>query len=313
MQISVILCTYNRGQSLSQTLGSIAASAPPETANWEVLVVDNNSSDDTRSVIEGFCRQYPGRFRYIFDPVQGKSHALNAGIRSSSGEILAFVDDDVLVDPNWLHNLTASLEDNHWAGVGGQILPEQGFKPPYWIPLQDKYALAPLAVFTPNLGAGPLSEAPFGTNMAFRRSMFEKYGNFRTDFGPKPGSANPQKSEDSEFGHRLLAAGEQLRYEPSAIIYHVIPSDRLRKEYFVTWWYEKARADIRAFGIPTDTKWFIAGIPCYFFRRLTRWTFQWMISVNSRQRFAAKLKVWGRIGEIRECYRIAHDADGGKT
>jgi glucosyl-dolichyl phosphate glucuronosyltransferase len=311
MHISVILCTYNRGQSLSQTLGSIAASAPPETVSWEVLVVDNNSTDDTRSVVEGFCRQYPGRFRYIFDAVQGKSHALNTGIQSSSAEILAFVDDDVIVDPNWLRNLTASLKENHWAGVGGQILPEQGFKSPCWIPLQDKYALAPLAVFTPDLGAGPLSEAPFGTNMAFRRSMFEKYGNFRTDLGPKPGSANPQKSEDSEFGHRLLAAGEQLRYEPSAIIYHVIPSDRLRKEYFVTWWYEKARADIRAFGIPTDTTWFIVGVPFYFFRRLARWTFQWMFSVNPRQRFAAKLKVWGRLGEIRECYRIAHDADGG--
>lgn len=75
--ITVILCTYNRHQSLVTALESIAGSELPESIEWEVLVVDNNSSDPTRDVVEDFCRRYPGRFRYLFEPLQGKSYALN--------------------------------------------------------------------------------------------------------------------------------------------------------------------------------------------------------------------------------------------
>ena len=105
MKITVILCTYNRCQSLVRALDSLAASILSETIEWEVLVVDNNSSDQTKAIVEDFCRQYPGRFRYLFEPQQGKSYALNAGIREARGDILAFVDDDVTVEPMWLQNL----------------------------------------------------------------------------------------------------------------------------------------------------------------------------------------------------------------
>jgi hypothetical protein len=139
--------------------------------------------------------------------------------------------------------------------------------------------------------------------MAFQRRVFEKYGGFRTDLGP--GSSGGQKSEDSEFGQRLIAAGERLRYEPLAIVYHAVPPNRLRKSYFLDWWYHKARADIRAFGAPTDAKWLIAGIPLYKLRRLAVWTLRWMVSLKSQTRFRAKLRVWALIGEIEECYCLS--------
>ena len=81
MRISLIVCTYNRCQGVSQTLTSVAASALPPSVEWEVLVVDNNSSDQTREVVEDFCRQHPAHFRYVFEPQMGKSHALQIGIR----------------------------------------------------------------------------------------------------------------------------------------------------------------------------------------------------------------------------------------
>ena len=115
--VTVILCTYNRCQSLSKALQSVAASEMPTSAVWEVLVVDNNSHDQTREVVEDFSRRYPGRFRYLFEPKPGKSHALNAGIREAHGEILVFIDDDVTVDKNWLSNLTApgwQCVRRHW-------------------------------------------------------------------------------------------------------------------------------------------------------------------------------------------------------
>ncbi len=303
MDVTVILCTFNRSQSLSKALASVAAQVLAEGVGWEVLVVDNNSRDKTREVVDEFHRRYPNRFRYLYEPQQGKSHALNAGIQNARGSVLAFIDDDVVVESTWLESLTSALRRGECAGVGGRILPERTFAPPHWIPLQDRYALAPLAVFNPEIEAGPMTEAPFGANMAFQKCVLEKYGGFRTDLGPRLGGINPQKSEDSELGLRLLAAGEKLRYAPSAVVYHVVPATRVRKKYFLEWWYDKARADIRAFGIPTDTKWFLAGVPIYLFRRLLVWTLRWLITLEPSRRFSCKLKAWSKVGEIVECYR----------
>ncbi|MGA7909369.1 MAG: glycosyltransferase [Candidatus Sulfotelmatobacter sp.] len=310
MDITVILCTFNRSQSLSKALASIAVQELPHQVTWEVLVVDNNSRDQTRSVVEEFCRKYPNRYRYVFEPRQGKSHALNAGIREASGEVLAFLDDDVMAEPTWLQNLTVPLRQGECAGVGGRILPEKTFTPPHWIPLQERYALAPLAVFTPDLEAGPFTDAPFGANMAFQKRVFEKHGGFRTDLGPQPGGIHPQKSEDSEFGHRVLGAGEKLRYEPSAVVYHVVPASRVRKGYFLAWWSDKARSDIRAFGVPTDTSWLVAGVPLYLFRRLAVWSLRWLVTLEPSRRFSCQVKAWSNFGQIVECYQQAH---GGKV
>jgi glycosyltransferase involved in cell wall biosynthesis len=302
MEISVILCTFNRCQDLAKALDSLALSRFANPVEWEVLVVDNNSSDQTRNVVEDFSRWHP-RFVYLFEPKQGKSYALNAGIQKAQGDVLVFTDDDVTVEPTWLENLTVLLRNSQCAGAGGRVLPDRSFCPPRWLSVEDRYSLAPLAIFDRGVEPIELMESPFGNNMAFRKEVFSKHSNFRTDLGPQPGSGNPQKSEDSEFGQRLLAAGERLRYEPSAVVYHGIPPNRIKKKYFLDWWFDKERSDIRAFGIPVDTRWFVAGVPLYLFRRLLRWTFQWMISVRPSQRFSCKLKVWSVAGTILECYR----------
>lgn len=303
MKITVILCTFNRCQLLAKALESVARSILPDAVDWEVLVVDNNSSDRTPDIVESICQQYPGRFRYLFEPQPGKSRALNAGIREARGNLLAFTDDDVVVEPTWLQNLTMALDKGECVGTAGRILPELTFSPPRWIPLKDRGALAPLALFTPDLEAGRLNESPYGANMAYQKRVFGKYGGFRTDLGPEPGSGNPQKCEDSEFGHRLLTAGETLRYEPTAVVYHSVPPNRVQKKYFLAWWLDKARADILAFGIPTDTKWMVAGIPLYLFRKLAIWTLRWIFAVEPSRRFSCKVKVWMTVGMILECFR----------
>ena len=308
MNISVILCSFNRCECLAKALASVACLNLPEHVGWEVLVVDNNSTDGTREVVQDYCRRYPSHFRYLLEHHPGKSHALNAGIREARGEVIAFIDDDVIVEPAWLHNLTSSLQSGHWAGAGGRILPQGSFAAPPWIPLQDRYALAPLAVFNPGLTAGSLGEPPFGANMAYKRRVFEQYGGFRTDLGPGAGAGRPQKSEDSEFGHRLLEAGEQLRYEPSATVYHAIPEFRLKMRYFLGWWFDKARADVRAFGVPSGTRWRVAGVPSYLVLKLARSTVQWLFTAEPRRRFGAKIRVWVGMGEILECHRMAVEA-----
>lgn len=300
MDISVILCTYNRCQSLSKALDSVARSILPKPVEWEVIVVDNNSKDQTRQVVEDYCQRYPGRFQYLYEPQQGKSHALRFGIQNAQGNILAFVDDDVTVEPSWLQNLTAPLFIGKWVGTGGRILAEQGFVPPKWLPVREKNGLAPFAFFDLGPQAETLNEPPFGTNMAFRKCLFEKYGSFRTDLGPCPGSEI--RNEDTEFGERVMAAGERLRYEPSAVVYHAVPERRICKSYFLTWWFDKGRAEIRQSGIPQDTHWFLVGVPLYMVRRLLVWTVRWIIVVEPSRRFSNKIKVWVTAGRIRECY-----------
>ena len=241
------------------------------------------------------------------------------------------MDDDIRVEPIWLQKLTPPLGRGEWSGCGGRILPEWNSAPPRWLPKGDyysapvpcekarscitkqwppqnkeRYALGPLALFDLGLEAGRLTEPPFGTNMAFQKAMFAKYGGFKADLGPRPGSEI--RCEDTEVGRRLLAGGEQLWYEPSAIVYHPVTQSRLRKQYFLAWWFDKARADVRAFGLPINIKLVLAGIPLRSFRALAVWTVRWMLAVGSSRRFSNKLKVWSAAGQILECYCRAHSA-----
>lgn len=306
MRISVVLCTYNRCKSLRVALNSATVLRLPDSADWEIIIVDNNSNDQTRQVAEEFCKRYPTRFRYIFEPHQGKSYALNAGIREARGQIVAFMDDDVTVDPDWLQNLTCCLRDGHWAGAAGRIVPQWTCIPPHWLSEGSRYAAGPLVAFNPKLEAGELHEPPIGANMAFRREMFERHGGFRTDLGPCPGSEI--RGEDSEFGARLLRCGEHLRYEPSAVVYHPVQQNRLNRKYFLAWWFDKARSEIRAGAIAPGTKYFIAGVPLYLFRRFTVWAFRWLFAVDPARRFSNKLSVWMNAGEILECFRLRSSA-----
>lgn len=301
MNVTVILCTYNRAVTLRKALESVARSVVPDSIDWEVLVVDNNSRDKTRETAEEFCASYPGRFRYLFEAAQGKSHALNSGIRATGAEILAFMDDDVQVDCHWLHTLTGVFAHGPWTGAGGRIRAEEGFVPPPWMETHGRYALAPLAFFDLGPDAGETKEAPFGTNMAFKRDVFQKYGGFRTDLGPQPGSEI--RNEDTEFGERLLAAGERFWYEPAALVYHSVPRERIRKSYFLRWWFDKARADVRQEGVPQRLH--IAGVPLFLFRSLAAWTVRWMLSFDPGKRFSAKLNVWKIAGTIQECRRMS--------
>jgi len=286
---------------LSRALESLARSRVASSVEWEVLVVDNNSRDDTPKVAAEFMRRYPGRFRYLFEGQPGKSHALNAGIQDATGEIVAFADDAVVVDERWLEQLTKPLLDGRWIGSGGRILPDWQHEPPPWLVLEGRYALAPLAAFDLGTEPGELHEPPFGTSMAFRKDAFTKHGGFRTDLGPHPDSQI--RSEDTEFGRRLLDAGERLWYEPSAIVFHPVAADRLRRSYFLDWWFDKGRAEIREFGVRPDVRRTASGIPLYLIRTLIKQLVRWVVTVEPKTRFARKTAVWQKAGQIAEARR----------
>ena len=311
MNITVIIVTCDRCQSLSKTLESVAASSLPSSVEWEVLVVDNNSKDQTLQVVEDFRRKYPGRFRYLLEPNPGKSFGLNAGTLASRAGILAFIDDDVTVESTWLQSLTAALQQGEWAGAGGRILLDRDFSPPRWLALDGPYNMGGmLAGFDLGDKAGELQEAPYGTNMAFHKRMFEKYGLFRTDLGPSPNREIPRPNEDTEFGRRLMAAGERLYYEPSAVVHHPVPQDRLTREYFLAWWFDYGRATSRerwkrtpVWGIPR----YCLSIPRMIATHLSVRVLRWMWTLDPQRRFFRKGVAWMAAGQIAEIYRIARD------
>jgi glycosyltransferase involved in cell wall biosynthesis len=314
MDITVILCTYNRCRVLAKALDSLAASRLPETVEWEVLVVDNNSTDQSRQVVEEFYRAKLGHVRYLFEPQPGKSYALNSGIREARGKILAFIDDDVTVEPTWLQNLVFALRDGEWVGAGGRILTGKTIPFPHWLAPDGPYSMGGVLAASFDLGdkAGPLDRAPYGTNMAFRKEMFEKYGGFRMDLGPSPNNEIPRPNEDTEFGRRLMAAGERLWYEPSAVVHHEVPEKRLRKEYFLAWWFDFGRAMVREWGRGPD----LLGIPRPYFNILKmvmttmpRLAAPWMLAWQPQRRFFFKTQLWKVAGEVTEFYRLARRRD----
>ncbi|MFY9690280.1 MAG: glycosyltransferase [Candidatus Acidiferrales bacterium] len=306
MSVTVVLCTYNRCEELRQALQSIAASQMPSSATWEVLVVDNNSTDATAGVVGDFCRRYPGRFRYLFEPKQGKSYALNAGVANANGEILAFVDDDVLIGPRWLRNLTTDLRSGEWAGAAGRILPADNFNPPAWLWWQQ---CAGMLCANFDLGNQP-AELDFdhpscGANMAFRKAVFEKYGGFRVDLGPSPDRNVPGANEDTEFARRLMKAGESLRYEPLALVHHGIPQARINKQFFLSRWFDFGRASIverndhpDVLGIPWDYLSLMRG--CV---QISAKGVRWVFAGRAHTRFFWRCMVWKEAGMMVELYR----------
>ena len=306
MQISVILCTYNRCQSLARALESIAASQMPDSSDWELLVVDNNSKDATREVAESFCRRDPRHFRYVYEAQQGKSFALNRGIQEAAGDVLAFVDDDITAEPDWLHELTKPLSDPQWAGTGGRVYLPKDFSPPGWMAAEgDQSLLSILALFDLGPESQPLFKPPIGNNMAFRKSVFTKYGGFRTDLGPMPGSEI--RYEDTEFGSRVMQGGERILYVPSAVVRHAVEERRLKKEYFLAYHFDYGRALIRKKG----DRGAVGIIPRAFvsfsnriLNILPRRTWWWIKESDARKRFLNKCRVWTTAGEISEiCHR----------
>ena len=234
MKYSIVIATYNRAADLRETLASLAQLSP--AGSWEVIVVDNNSSDDTRHVVTGAAATFPVELRYLFEREQGRSPALNAGIRTSRGSIIVTTDDDVRVPANWLDEAAEGIAKLGCEYVGGRVLPIWGAPRPAWIPDRGGKQWAVIALL--DYGNQPLEfgvRVPLGVNMAFTRSAFERAGLFDPQIGRRAGTLLGQ--EVREWCIRARQAGVRGFYVPDMFVRHVIPAERLTKRYFRRWFY----------------------------------------------------------------------------
>ena len=301
--ISLILCTYNRCESLRVVLGSLAQLRAPSDAAWELIVVDNNCSDDSAEAIKIFAANSRTSVQYIFEPRQGLSHARNAGIRAARGDVIAFTDDDVTAHPHWLYELEKVFNKYDCQGVGGKIIPVWGGEKPCWMQGERAFSFRSGAIVSFDQGAEPheLNIAPVGANMAYKKAVFEEYGLFRTDLGKR--GTDPMVGEEVEFCMRLFRAGAKVVYAPRAIVYHPVEISKLRKNFeshYFNWGRYLARVD----GFPAGSILYF-GIPRYLLRSILSHVCKWAVTFDSRERFRHKLQVYESLGQISEAHRLS--------
>ncbi|MCU1385821.1 MAG: hypothetical protein JWL71_4518 [Acidobacteria bacterium] len=234
MRFSIVIATYNRATLLADTLDSLSR-LRPGTA-WEVIVVDNNSPDHTREVVEAAAPSFPVPLHYVFEKEQGRSAALNHGFRVAQGDIIVTTDDDVRVEPDWLDHIEFGLASKQCDYVGGRVVPIWESEPPAWIPRTNGRMWAVIALL--DYGPQPIQfgkRVPLGVNMAIRREAIERAGGFDTHIGRKAGTLLGQ--EVREWCMRAHAHGLVGYYIPAMVVQHLIPTERLNKEYFRRWFY----------------------------------------------------------------------------
>jgi GT2 family glycosyltransferase len=201
-------------------------------------VVDNNSDDDTRLVFEEIKKYYESAIRYVFEDKRGLSHARNRGVGEAKGEIIAFTDDDVIVDKHWIQNIdNAFKEHDDIACVGGKILPIWEIPKPKWLK-SNLYSYLGLLDHGDSVD---YNRSMWGANFAVKSEIFKKYGLFDTHLGRMPRKL--YNGEETEFLYRLKKSGEKLLYYPSSIIYHNVPAHRMSKKYFRKWRFDQGEME----------------------------------------------------------------------
>ena len=300
--ISVIICTFNRSDRLRHTLKSLQEMSVPANLSWELVVVDNNCIDDTRQVIENFSVISRFNIRYIFEGSQGLSHARNLGIKEARGEILAFTDDDVTVDPNWLGHLKAAFDAEDCIGVAGKIVPVWTCGKPAWLDTNGPHRFMK-AIPSFDLGDDrcEIKTPPFGANMAFRKAAFEKYGLFRIDLGRT--GTNLGIGEDTEFGRRLIHAKERLLYAPNAVVYHPVEPERAKKNYYQSWYFNYGRTAAKLNRLSHGAG-FQFKQPAWIIRNLLTGLLKWTFAFDSDRRFHHKLRICKTLGQLAEFFNI---------
>ena len=299
MDLTVIICTWNRAKSLAVVLKSLEASIVPDGLEWEVLIVDNNSKDNTQAVCESFIVKNPRRFRYLFHGTQGKTNALNAGIREASSEILALTDDDLIVDPHWVAEIYDAFQEFDCAAVGGKIVPVWNCRKPSWIAFDGPYrhpAYGGIVNFDKGDSPIKLTATAIGANMGLRKSIFEKYGPYRTDLNRINDLLG---GEDTEYCRRIMHAGECLMYAPRAIVYHPVEEYRTTRKFFRSMAFHYGRWSILVAGVPDGAKCFF-GVPRYLFPVALRSFGKWMLSNGEKRRSFYKLEVFQTFGKMAE-------------
>ncbi|MFY9553258.1 MAG: glycosyltransferase [Blastocatellia bacterium] len=300
MILDVIIPTYNRHLMLRRTLDSLVAADIPTGLEVRVTVVDNNSTDLTRMTAESYSKKFEHGLNYVFEARQGRSYALNAGIASTSGSLVAMVDDDEEIDRSWYSTIHSVFAGGDVDFIGGPYVPNWGAARPDWLPMNYLGAIGWID--------GGAKTVPFdesypgilmGGNAVISRAILDEVGLYNVKLGRN--GTRLLAGEDDDMYRRLLAAGARGFYVPALIIYHYVPPERLLKGYFRKWCFWRG---VSAGVIDRERQMpvvYFGGIPRYLYGdvvRGLRTVVAGMIKPPSDPShvFNSELSVWDAVG-----------------
>jgi glycosyltransferase involved in cell wall biosynthesis len=295
LDISVIISSYNRCGLLPRALNALLEQES-EGVSYEIILVDNNSTDRTRQVVESFKELGHSNLHYVFEPRQGVSYARNTGIKRASAQVIAFTDDDVVVSRNWIVTIKRMFYEHPEVDcIGGKVLPEWSNDPPAWLTRENWSPLAlqdyGCELFYINRDK---SLCLVSANLAFRRSVFDRIGRFAPELQRvKDGIGS---MEDLELLIRFWRAGGQSLYVPSLVVTTEVPQERVKKAYHRRWhkghghFYAMMRAD----EIEHSSRRRLFDVPAHLYRQFVMDALCWLkhcVSGNQGRAFICESRL----------------------
>jgi glycosyltransferase involved in cell wall biosynthesis len=307
--VSVVISTCNRSADLKDTIDSLLTQRGMD-GRYEVIVVDNNSTDGTREVVQSCISRGHSPLQYLFEGRQGASYGRNAGLLAARAPLVAFTDDDVIVAPDWIRNITRAFDDHPAVDyVNGRILPIYAVEPPTWLTAANS---GPCTIRDRGderiVGQPGCFFANWATaNLSFRRTVFDRVEPFAVDF---------DRGEDLELIVRVWRAGCTGMYAPDVVVGHKIPPERMTKRYHRMWHTREGeiRGRIRYKEIfdasgrvksGVDSPWFLGTSPMVY-RELILAAARWLPALLRRDEalaFVHESQVRQLSRYVRTCYR----------
>jgi glucosyl-dolichyl phosphate glucuronosyltransferase len=260
MRISVVIATFNRADLLAECLEHLSRQrfGPDD----EVIVVDNGSTDRTPLVIVRAQQSFRVPLRHLVERTPGKSNAIAAALAFAEGDVLAFTDDDIDVDRDWIDEIRRAMSDPGVALAGGPVAPRWETTPPPWLrKAVEEYGrlAAPLGLLNYGTESFPLGpRTALGGNLIVRAEVLKKLGGYATHLGKLRGTL--LSGEDHELCMRVQSAGFRAMYWPELRVTHWVPAERMRVRYAMSWFYWS--------GITHATMEAGTGVPKYYIKRI---------------------------------------------
>lgn len=306
MKVTVAICTWNRAELLDKTLERMHALRIPDGVDWELIVVDNNSPDDTGAVIDRHAGKLPTR--KLFEGQQGKSYALNTAVAAATGDLIIWTDDDVLVDENWLAAYVEAAQA--WPGMtyfGGRILPWFQGEPPQWVVRHLDRIGPAFALLDLDEGVRPLAphELPYGASLAIRGDVQRRY---LYDVSLGHSKHKNAGGEEIDLVRRLLADGHTGLWVGTSVVRHYMHPQRLTPG-FVRGWFQKVSMS-ETLRQPSDASRPWLGVPRW---ALKAYCIEWLKEMASARRqdnrwidaFTRRAQLHGMIRAARARHRTA--------
>lgn len=268
--ISLVIATYNGASKIGGALESLTRQTLDREL-WDVVVVNNNSTDNTAEVVNKFIAAHPEiNIKLVDEPNQGLSYARNRGIDECKGDYIAIIDDDEVACPEFLSEYFDFLDTHPYAvAAGGRILPHYPGKRPGWLTWITERPIGGRLDLGKEIILFPEGKYFGGGNLCLRRSAINYYGKFNTELGRR--GSKLLGGEEKELYMRYYASGENIYYLPKAEILHIINPERLTKPYFKAVCYRIGQSErIRTLGVSRKA----------FGRRIRSEVFKWCATLG---------------------------------